>query len=233
MGGRRRPGIRPGAPPLITRQEEVAPLVLAAAGCPAASRVNAQARTTPVPTAAPPTASLKVCAPIATMAAATAAATRTAKNASSSRTPPGTRRHGGLASSTAKMVASAKLLVACPLGKACPMASPMDGLSTYSVRPIAMGTAATVSTAPRHRRMIAHASISANVMTVTGFQLAEVGQPVQQHGKPAQVRLEPRVERRVEPARQPVAGDADPDHRHHRDAGRQQRHGRPAKRPWH
>jgi len=28
-------GIRPGAPPLITRQEEVAPLVLAAAGCPA------------------------------------------------------------------------------------------------------------------------------------------------------------------------------------------------------
>jgi hypothetical protein len=29
------PGIRPGAPPLITRQEEVAPLVLAAAGCPA------------------------------------------------------------------------------------------------------------------------------------------------------------------------------------------------------
>jgi len=28
------PGIRPGAPPLITRQEEVAPLVLAAAGCP-------------------------------------------------------------------------------------------------------------------------------------------------------------------------------------------------------
>jgi predicted AlkP superfamily pyrophosphatase or phosphodiesterase len=29
------PGIRPGAPPLITRQEDVAPLVLAAAGCPA------------------------------------------------------------------------------------------------------------------------------------------------------------------------------------------------------
>jgi arylsulfatase A-like enzyme len=29
------PGIRPGGPPLITRQEEVAPLVLAAAGCPA------------------------------------------------------------------------------------------------------------------------------------------------------------------------------------------------------
>jgi hypothetical protein len=29
------PGIRPGAPPLITRQEEVAPLVLAAAGVPA------------------------------------------------------------------------------------------------------------------------------------------------------------------------------------------------------
>src|SRR5882724_9218862 len=28
------PGIRPGAPPLIARQEEVAPLVLAAAGCP-------------------------------------------------------------------------------------------------------------------------------------------------------------------------------------------------------
>ena len=28
------PGIRPGAPPLITRQEEVAPLVLAAAGWP-------------------------------------------------------------------------------------------------------------------------------------------------------------------------------------------------------
>jgi predicted AlkP superfamily pyrophosphatase or phosphodiesterase len=28
------PGIRPDAPPLITRQEEVAPLVLAAAGCP-------------------------------------------------------------------------------------------------------------------------------------------------------------------------------------------------------
>jgi len=28
------PGIRPGDPPLITRQEEVAPLVLAAAGCP-------------------------------------------------------------------------------------------------------------------------------------------------------------------------------------------------------
>jgi hypothetical protein len=28
------PGIRPGAPPLITRQQEVAPLVLAAAGCP-------------------------------------------------------------------------------------------------------------------------------------------------------------------------------------------------------
>ena len=27
-------GIRPGAPPLIARQEEVAPLVLAAAGCP-------------------------------------------------------------------------------------------------------------------------------------------------------------------------------------------------------
>ncbi len=29
------PGIRPGAPPLITCQEEVAPLVLAAADCPA------------------------------------------------------------------------------------------------------------------------------------------------------------------------------------------------------
>ena len=28
------PGIRPGAPPLVARQEEVAPLVLAAAGCP-------------------------------------------------------------------------------------------------------------------------------------------------------------------------------------------------------
>ena len=29
------PGIRPGDPPLITRQEEVAPLVLTAVGCPA------------------------------------------------------------------------------------------------------------------------------------------------------------------------------------------------------
>ena len=29
------PGIRPGAPPLVARLEEVAPLVLAAAGCPA------------------------------------------------------------------------------------------------------------------------------------------------------------------------------------------------------
>ena len=28
------PGIRPGAPPLVARQEEVTPLVLAAAGCP-------------------------------------------------------------------------------------------------------------------------------------------------------------------------------------------------------
>ena len=35
VGGRGRPGIVPGDPPLITRQEQVAPLVLAAAGCPA------------------------------------------------------------------------------------------------------------------------------------------------------------------------------------------------------
>ena len=77
-------------------------------------RVSAQARTTPTPTAAPPTASLKVCAPMATMAAATAVAIRTARSASS----------------TAKLAASAKLLVACPLGKAAPMASPTVGLST-------------------------------------------------------------------------------------------------------
>ena len=69
------------------------------------------------------------------------------------------------------------------------MASPTVGLSTYSVRPTAMGTAATTSTTPRHRRTTAHASISANVMAVTDFQPAEVRQPVQQHGKPAQLRL--------------------------------------------
>jgi hypothetical protein len=91
--------------------------------------VSAQARTTPIPTAAPPAASLKVCAPMATMAAATAVAIRTATSTSSSRRPAGTR-NGGLASSTAKLAASAKLLVACPLGKAAPMASPTVGLST-------------------------------------------------------------------------------------------------------
>ena len=49
------------------------------------------------------------------------------------------------------------------------MASPTDGLSTYSVRTIAMGTAVTTSTTPRHQRMAVHASISASVMAATNF----------------------------------------------------------------
>ena len=120
-------------------------------------------------TAAPPTALVKRRAPLATITAATAAARRTATSASSTRTPPGTRRHGGLASSTAKVAASAKLLVACPLGKACPIASPTDGLSTYSVRPIAIGTATITSMTPRHWRVTEHARISASVMAATSF----------------------------------------------------------------
>ena len=50
---------------------------------------------------------------------------------------------------------------------------------------------------------------------------------------PALLRLEPRVERRVEPARQPVAGETYPGHRDRRHAGRQQHHGWTAKRSGH
>ena len=58
------------------------------------SRVSAQARTTAVPTAAPPTASVNRCAPLATIAAATAVASAKAITTSSDRTAAGTRRHG-------------------------------------------------------------------------------------------------------------------------------------------
>jgi D-glycero-alpha-D-manno-heptose-7-phosphate kinase len=89
------------------------------------SRVSAQARATPVPTAAPATASVKVCAPLAIIVRATAVATTSAMNTSSNRTAPGTRRRGGSASSTAQTAASANMPVACPLGKPASSCPPM------------------------------------------------------------------------------------------------------------
>ena len=198
---------------------------------PRASRVSAQARTTPTPTAAPPTASLNVCAPMATMAAATAVAIRTARAraAAAGRRHPERRvgeQHGeaGRQRETAGGV---------PAGKGC-----SDGLAHGRLEhvvgnadreghgqgrqhgsPPPAGDRARQQQRERHDRY--------------RFQLAEVRQPVQQHGKPALLRLEPRVERRVEPARQPVAGETYPGGRDRRHAGRQQHHGRTAKRSGH
>ena len=91
---------------------------------PRASRVSAQARTTPTPTAAPPTASLKVCAPMRHHGGRRRPLPSGPPGARAAAAAPACTRSGGLASSTAKLAASAKLLVACPLGKACP-----DGLA--------------------------------------------------------------------------------------------------------
>src|SRR5437764_1042172 len=86
----------------------------------AGGRGGARGRTRRAPPAARPTAALNVCGPMGTTGAATADAIRTARSTGRSGRPVGTRS-GGLASSTAKLAASAKLLVACPLGKAAPM----------------------------------------------------------------------------------------------------------------
>jgi hypothetical protein len=78
----------------------------------ARSRLSAQARVTPVPTAAPATTSVKTCAWLAIIAAPTAAASTSATSTSSTRSALGTRRYNGSASRIAKTAARTNELVA-------------------------------------------------------------------------------------------------------------------------
>ena len=75
------------------------------------------------------------------------------------------------------MVASANMLVAWPLGKDCSITRPTKGLSTYSVRPVAAGTATAARMAPDHLRVAAQATTSARVISATGLSVPKIGQP--------------------------------------------------------
>ena len=106
-----------------------------------------------------------------------------AANASSKRTARGTWRRGGSTSRTAQMVASANMLVAWPLGKPCSITCPTDGLSTYSVRPTAAGTATAAKTAPDHLRVATQATTSTRVISATGLSVPRSGSHESSTGK--------------------------------------------------
>jgi hypothetical protein len=120
---------------------------------------------------------------MATIAAETAAASIRAASTSSSRMTPRTRRPGGSTSRIAQTAASANMLVACPLGRDWPIPRPTTGLSTYSVRPTAAGTATAVRTAPDHRRAAAQARISVAVMSANGTSVPRPGSQDRNRGK--------------------------------------------------
>jgi hypothetical protein len=79
------------------------------------------------------------------------------------------------------------MLVAWPLGKACSITCPTEGLSTYSVRPTAAGTATAAKTAPDHLRVATQATTSARVISATGLSVPRSGS----HEGSAGARLSP------------------------------------------